>query len=397
MKILIISDATFPTNRPILKYFWNYEMSRKSVKLFWVLPSFIKIKNRVHTTWSSSDLFLFPIKEKKSMLISLENILLRILMIFSLSRLLINNKNIEWIHVHDGHLESLIGTLLSKFYNIPLSVGYTAPFTQFRKKAIIGSKGFEHIKKSLSFIILNNIYKLAFRQAKLLFPISKSLGQQISVEHKISSKKMLPVSESGSHTFLNFPLSKPFSQRPKNILYIGSLDKERKLSFLINSFEKVLNVYPRTKLIIVGEGDDQYQLEKLSRDLKISSNILFVGRKPNFILPYISFFCVAGVSPIPPEKHYLHSTPTKVIDYLSFGLPVIANKEIEDQQQLISQSFGGLNVDYNISSFSEGIVKVLKELPNFEARANKGRKWLKLNRTFELSALEVYKKMEKLI
>ena len=33
-------------------------------------------------------------------------------MIFSLSRLLINNKNIGWIHVHDGHLESLIGTLV---------------------------------------------------------------------------------------------------------------------------------------------------------------------------------------------------------------------------------------------------------------------------------------------
>ena len=63
---------------------------------------------------------------------------------------------------------------------------------------------------------------------------------------------------------------------------------------------------------------------------------------------------------------------------------------------MISQSSGGVTVEYNISSFSKGIVKILDELPNFEAQANRGREWLKVNRTFELSALKVYKKMEKI-
>ncbi len=64
----------------------------------------------------------------------------------------------------------------------------------------------------------------------------------------------------------------------KCILFVGRLVKIKGLDRLLTSFANSIKVYPDTKLIIVGEGDQLTSLNTISRELEIEDKVLFTGR-----------------------------------------------------------------------------------------------------------------------
>ena len=66
----------------------------------------------------------------------------------------------------------------------------------------------------------------------------------------------------------------------KVLMYVGAISEEKNLDLLINSYAKFLNTKPKydTRLLIVGEGDQQDNLENLIKQLGIQDKVLFVGK-----------------------------------------------------------------------------------------------------------------------
>ena len=66
----------------------------------------------------------------------------------------------------------------------------------------------------------------------------------------------------------------------KVMMYVGAISEEKNLDLLINSYSKYLNSSPKydSRLIIVGEGDQQENLENLTKQLGIEDKVLFVGK-----------------------------------------------------------------------------------------------------------------------
>ena len=68
----------------------------------------------------------------------------------------------------------------------------------------------------------------------------------------------------------------------KNILVaIGRLTKQKNFAFLISSFHKILLKYPEYILIILGDGEQKKELEKLASDLRISDKVHILGYQKN--------------------------------------------------------------------------------------------------------------------
>ena len=88
----------------------------------------------------------------------------------------------------------------------------------------------------------------------------------------------------------------------KVLMYVGALSEEKNLDLLINSYKKYLDSQPEvdTRLIVVGEGDQQEILENLVSQLNIKDNVLFIGKvnhdKMKSFFAFADLFVTASTS-----------------------------------------------------------------------------------------------------
>ena len=69
--------------------------------------------------------------------------------------------------------------------------------------------------------------------------------------------------------------------KKKYLISIGRLTKQKNFELLINFFHKLLDKYPIFELVIIGEGEDELKLKKLTRKLDIDKKIHFLGYQKN--------------------------------------------------------------------------------------------------------------------
>ncbi len=79
-------------------------------------------------------------------------------------------------------------------------------------------------------------------------------------------------------------------------------------------------------------------------------------------------FCV---SPVPPTPYFLLSSPTKLMESLGVGRPVVAN-DIPDQAVLLADSGGGLCVPYDESAFGDAMLALARDPERREAMGRRG-------------------------
>ena len=88
----------------------------------------------------------------------------------------------------------------------------------------------------------------------------------------------------------------------KVFMYVGAISEEKNLDLLVKSYKKYLDSKPKvdTRLIIVGEGDQQAGLENLVEQLEISNNVLFIGKvnhdKMKSFFAFADLFVTASTS-----------------------------------------------------------------------------------------------------
>jgi glycosyltransferase involved in cell wall biosynthesis len=150
----------------------------------------------------------------------------------------------------------------------------------FESKLIIrisGTPKLNFVRKFFWKIFSKNIYKVtcptisAYDNLKNLkiFPDSKLeiLYDPIISIQEIKKKKYEKLDE----RFL----------KDEFILSIGRLTKQKNFQLLIRSFFKISEKIPEIKLIILGEGEDRFKLEKLIRKLRLDNKVFLLGHKSN--------------------------------------------------------------------------------------------------------------------
>ena len=65
--------------------------------------------------------------------------------------------------------------------------------------------------------------------------------------------------------------------RPR-VLYVGRVDPEKSIGVVLTAFKEVLSKIPEAEFMIVGDGTDKMNLEKMTEEYGISGNVRFLGR-----------------------------------------------------------------------------------------------------------------------
>lgn len=69
------------------------------------------------------------------------------------------------------------------------------------------------------------------------------------------------------------------------ILVASRLAKEKRIDIAIRVLKKVIEKYPKTGLVVAGDGDEKHRLKNLVKKLKLQNNVVFVGWQTDLV-PY---------------------------------------------------------------------------------------------------------------
>ena len=167
--------------------------------------------------------------------------------------------------------------------------------------------------------------------------------------------------------------------------YLGTLVRQRRLDILVDMIVELRKRGLRAHLLLVGDGaslDDRNLIEQRARDLGVESQVEITGFLPR--MEALSRICSADVcvSPFRPSPALEVASPTKLVEYLALGLPVVANVH-PDQSHVLRQSRAGVRVPWGARHFARAVHWIVRRSEAERgAMAARGQAWVQRHRTY---------------
>jgi glycosyltransferase involved in cell wall biosynthesis len=171
------------------------------------------------------------------------------------------------------------------------------------------------------------------------------------------------------------------------IVYLGTLDRPRKIEILFEMLVIIKRQFPNAILVLVGDTQDkihQCWLKMKATKAGVGDHVLWTGWLPMHEGWRYVRAAELGLSPFPRGYLLDSASPTKVSEYLALGVPVVCNNN-PDQEQLISQSGAGICVPYSAEDFASAAIRILslsKEKRN--ELGEKGKEYVSYYRNYRL-------------
>ncbi len=168
------------------------------------------------------------------------------------------------------------------------------------------------------------------------------------------------------------------------ILYAGSISPQRELSFLVRVAELVTVRHPSARWLLLGpaaSGEDERLRAEAAR-AGLAGRFEVRAAVPRSEVPAYLAVSSVTVSPIPPVPIYLLSSPSKTVESLAAGRPVVATA-IPDQATVLDGSGGGSIVAYRPEAFADAIGDLLDDPERRASMGASGRAWVGRHRSYE--------------
>jgi len=169
---------------------------------------------------------------------------------------------------------------------------------------------------------------------------------------------------------------------------VGRIMPEKDIITMLKTFYLVLKIFPKAKLILVGEPKHQLfekEYKKFSKDLGISANVIFYGAADNPIQHYNTFDIYLMTS-------IAEGLPNVLLEAMAMKVPVVSTNVAGVKELVVDQETGFICEQKDFNSLAERIIVFAK---NHEIRAKfaeKGRKRIKEKFSFSnrLTKLELF-------
>lgn len=217
------------------------------------------------------------------------------------------------IHAHFGPMGVFIHNLLKMYnLNIPLVISFHGTDSTSMPK--LDTEYASELKK------LNNY-------DKIIFTANSNFLKAKLIEAGLNPKKIRLIHNSFNPLFNKFKKTEWFeSGKEFSVINTGRLINLKGQKYLIEGFAKFLKeVYPQSKLSLIGYGKDEKKLRKLVKELGIEKNVKFLGPVKNSKIPGILQNHDIYVQPsIRDESTFQEEAfGVAILEAIAVGLPVI--------------------------------------------------------------------------
>jgi glycosyltransferase involved in cell wall biosynthesis len=228
------------------------------------------------------------------------------------------------------------------------------------------------------------LYKVILPQAEHIFVQSDQMKRDLAT-YGIPTNKMTPVPMGVNlETFEGIERHTVVAAGDPVIAYLGTLAAERKIGFLIRCLALVLKEIPECRLLLVGDSDRREDVEELFAEavlLGISDRVEVTGFLPQKQALGMIAHATVCVSPFYPTPILNSTSPTKLVEYMALGCPVVANDHPE-QRALIQASRAGHCVAYDEAAFAAAIVDIIRNPDEGAAMGVRGARYVREHRNY---------------
>lgn len=212
---------------------------------------------------------------------------------------------------------------------------------------------------------MKRVYKLAFHYLGFKpIGISKIVTESIIKEYGLQSDLVATINN--GIDIQKFAPEASKMDGDITFINVGTLYYIKNHKYLIECFSEVHKANPKTKLIIVGDGELREGLDGLIRKLNLENAVLLVGNQ-NDVAPYLK------CSDIYVSSSLVEGLPLSILEGMACGLPVIANK-VGGIPDIVNEGENGLLVELNDrKAFIEAMLSLANDNSKIKAYGKKSR------------------------
>jgi glycosyltransferase involved in cell wall biosynthesis len=230
------------------------------------------------------------------------------------------DKNIDLVYCNSG-LPVQTGIFIAKYLQVPIICHIHSPFT----------------KRYYYIWLLSFLNKIIFcsenTKNKSLFKVNFK-GNSVRILNGIDTDYFRKPDENIIEKATMLRSQYGISSYDIVIAQIGSLIYRKGIDILLNAFKKIIANNYNVKLMLIGDGDDRSDFEKLCTRLKIEDNVLFIGEIKNTV-HYLQHIIDINILA---SRH--ESLPLSLIEAASCGIPNICS-DCDGNPEIVTDGITG--------------------------------------------------------
>jgi glycosyltransferase involved in cell wall biosynthesis len=180
----------------------------------------------------------------------------------------------------------------------------------------------------------------AFRMMLVAEKVSASFADHVIIANHLWRERLIQRSVQSEKVtvLLNYPdrsLFRPGSPRPNSeklvLLYPGTLNRHQGLDVAVRAFARIYQQMPNVEFHIYGEGPMLESLQRLAEELKLTERVRFSGFQP--INEVVAAMQGADLGVVPKDKTSFgnEAFSTKILEFMSVGVPVVVSDTAIDR------------------------------------------------------------------
>jgi glycosyltransferase involved in cell wall biosynthesis len=390
IRLLVFCRENFPTSRVDVETLLGQEMSgRRGHRIDLVAQATDSATPLGPTPWHGSTAWVGATCTGKGLLRSLFKYWLSLwhdLRMLAYARA----DRYDAIQVRDKFLVASIALVVARARGLRFFYWLSFPIPESRlERAREGDARFPSFTRLQGRIARHLLYKWILPRAEHVFAQSERMRGDL-VQQGGDAARIAPVPMGIAEADLDRPAraaDEPIGGDvgELTLAYLGTLDRRRRLEMLVDMLQLLRAAGSPVRLKVIG-GDSPGEVQRLrayAERLGVGSQFEVTGQLPRSEALRHMRSADICLSPFFPTPVLLSTSPTKLVEYMAFGRPVIANDHPE-QRRVLRASRGGVCVPWGARHFARAVRWLLaRSAGERAAMGERGRQWVLENRTYE--------------
>jgi glycosyltransferase involved in cell wall biosynthesis len=388
VNLLILPQYRYPTNHAVVSTVYETLLPAHGHVVHMVRPmAGVQGPQRMDAPWPGGSMVVYPYEATAGRIQNLVRGLRRSRWLARALRLL-EHVPLDAIIVRNDLPSAVAAVTLARRRGIPFLYQLSSPDAEF-----MISHGREVGGLAGVYPRLRGRYGLAVRRwvsrrATAVLAISDSMRAHLVADDGLDPQKVFsfpmgvedrPVATLEDVETLRRSLNLPAG---RTIVYSGTIDPVRRPEWMLDVFDRVRTRVSGAAFLVITYDSDDCRTHFAEEARRRGADVRVVGPIPFREVSRYLLCADVVMAAYPPMMEHKISSPTKSVEGMAVGLPVVGSAEVDEHAAIFAASGGGVLVDWDRDRFADALVALLQDPERRRHMGEQGRKWVLEHRTY---------------